>query len=81
MNISNNSLRVNAVTLSDKVRILLEQPYKLVLIQQQELERLRVSGKRSEHSTYINALYKHYIIEKKPKTYLCKQNNNELTNE
>ncbi|QQV91420.1 hypothetical protein M1M25_gp001 [Tenacibaculum phage Gundel_1] len=67
----NSSLDINAVTLLDKVKILLEQPYKLVLVQRNELERLRVSVKRSEQSAYINSLYKHYIIDKKNKTYLC----------
>ena len=72
MNISNNSLGINAITLSDKVKALLEKPYKLVLVQRHELERLRLNGKRSEKSTYINNLYNHYIVKKLPKTYLCK---------
>lgn len=68
----NNSLQKNSLTLLDKIKKLLEQPYKLVLVQQHELERLRVHKKRSTHSTYIENLYKHYIIEGKKKTYLCK---------
>ena len=69
---ANNSLKVNGITLLDKIKQLLEQPYKLVLVQQHELERLRTNSSRSSHSAYIEALYKHYIIEGKPKTYLCK---------
>jgi hypothetical protein len=72
MNVANNSLKINTVTLLDKVKILLRQPYKLVLVQQHELERLRLHHSRSKQSEYIESLYKHYIIEKKPKTYLCK---------
>jgi hypothetical protein len=72
MNVANNSLKINTVTLLDKVKMLLRQPYKLVLVQRHELERLRLHNSRSKQSEYIESLYKHYIIEKKPKTYLCK---------
>lgn len=71
MNPANNSLQINSITLLDKIKALLEQPYKLVLVQQHELERLRLHNSRSSHSGYIENLYKHYIIEGKPKTYLC----------
>jgi hypothetical protein len=70
MSTSNQSLQVNYVTLLDKVKALLEQPYKLVLVQQHELERLRSTEHRSAHSGYIENLYKHYIIDKLGKTYL-----------
>jgi len=66
----NESLRINGVTLQDKIRTLLEQPYKLVLVQRHELERLRLNNKRSAHAAYIDYLYYHYIVNKKPKTYL-----------
>lgn len=68
----NNSLRLRQVTLQDKIKQLLKKPYKLVLIQQQELEMLRNNNKRSNHAKYIEELYKHYIIECKQKTYLHK---------
>lgn len=70
-NIANNSLEVNAVTLLDKIKILLEKPYKLVLVQQHELERLRVLKSRATYTTYIDTIYNHYIIKGLPKTYLC----------
>lgn len=68
----NSSLKIGSITLQDKIKKLLEQPYKLVLVQRHELERLRTNNKRSANQEYINQLYKHYIIEGKPKTYLCK---------
>lgn len=68
----NSSLLKNQITLLDKVKKLLEQPYKLVLVQKNELERLRISNNRSKNAGYINHLYEHYIIKKLPKTYLCK---------
>jgi hypothetical protein len=70
MRTSNQSLSVNYITLLDKVKILLEQPYKLVLVQQHELERLRSKEHRSQFSAYIEALYKHYIVKGLGKTYL-----------
>ena len=72
MAVGNNSLRVNGITLLDKIKKLLEQPYKLVLVQRHELERLRLKGNRSDYTPYIDGLYNHYIIQGKPKTYLCK---------
>ncbi|WP_439132411.1 hypothetical protein [Polaribacter sp.] len=69
----NNSLKIGNITLQHKIRKLLEQPYKLVLVQKHELERLKNNAKRSNQSSYIEKLYKHYIIEGKPKTYLCKE--------
>lgn len=66
----NSSLKIGSITLQDKIRKLLEKPYKLVLVQQHELERLRLNNKRSVNANYINYLYKHYILEKKEKTYL-----------
>lgn len=71
MNPANNSLKPNSLTLLDKIKILLRQPYKLVLVQQHELERLRSHSGRNSHSKYVESLYKHYIIEGKGKTYLC----------
>ena len=70
MRVSNQSLEVNYVTLLDKVKALLEQPYKLVLVQQHELERLRSKEHRSQSSGYIETLYTHYIVKGLGKTYL-----------
>ena len=46
---------------------------KLVLVQQQELEIINNLNrvKDSKHTHYIEQLHKHYIVEGKPKTYLC----------
>jgi len=70
MNVFNNSLTANGITLADKVRELLEKPYKLVLVQQHELERLRNSKSKNKDSSYINDLYNHYIVQGKGKTYI-----------
>lgn len=66
----NNSLKPNQLTTLDKIKRLLEQPYKLVLVQRHELERLRLNKSRSKHEGYINYLYDHYIVNKLPKTYM-----------
>lgn len=65
----NNSLNHDVLTSLDMIKSLLEKPYKLVLVQQHELERLRTKEHRSQHFGYIESLYKHYIIKKLPKTY------------
>jgi hypothetical protein len=70
MIVTNESLKINSITLLDKVKALLEQPYKLVLVQQHELERLRSKENRSQYSDYIERLYTHYIVKKLGKTYL-----------
>ena len=57
-------------TTIDKLRELLKKPYKLVLVQQHELEKLRVKKLHQVDTDYINSLYQHYIVEGKGKTYL-----------
>lgn len=69
----NESLKPNALTMLDKIKVLLSQPYKLVLVQQHELERLRSNKTRSSHAKYIEDLYYHYIVKGLPKTYLYNQ--------
>lgn len=61
----------NKLSLKDKVISLLKIHYKLVLVQADELSRLRNSNKLCDNDYYINNLYEHYIINKLPKTYLC----------
>jgi hypothetical protein len=63
----------NELSLLDKLRELLTQPYKLVLVQQHELERIRALRTKSRYKAYINFLHTHYIVEKKPKTYLMNE--------
>jgi hypothetical protein len=65
--IHNNS---NEPTTVDKLKELLKQSYKLVLVQQQELERMKNKSLHAVDSNYINSLYKHYIVEGKGKSYL-----------
>lgn len=55
---------------TEMVRKLLEQPYKLVLVQQHELERLRNLKNKLKHTDYITNLYDHYIVKQLPKTYI-----------
>lgn len=57
------------LSILDKIKILLSQPYKLVLVQQHELERLKINNSRIKHLNYVNNLYNHYIINKGIKTY------------
>lgn len=59
------------LTNTDKLRILLKNRSKLVLVQQHELERIQSSNRRREkHNEYVEYLYQHYIVDKKQKTYL-----------
>lgn len=66
----NNGINNNELTLMDKIRELLLKPYKLVLVQADELKRLRSDRNRIKHSKYINDLYNHYVTNKGIKTYL-----------
>ena len=64
----------NELSYPEKVNRLLEIKDNLVLIQVQELEKFRAkigSGKKPADQAYIDQLYKHYIVEGKPKLYLC----------
>ncbi len=63
------------ISIPDMLKALIKIGYKLVLCQLHELERLQLSGStshRSEKGVYVEQLYKHYIVNKLPKTYLCK---------
>lgn len=62
---------VNQVSTNDKLTALLKIGYKLVLVQFHELERIKVMKNRTDYTGYIGELYQHYIVEGKPKTYLC----------
>jgi hypothetical protein len=71
---SDNWIRAlgKVVTIKDKIRELSLIERKLVLVQQDEVKRIRNIGKLTNiHVKYIEYLYKHYIIDKLPKTYLC----------
>lgn len=67
----NSKEKENQFTTKDKLRELLRQPYKLVLVQQHELERLRTKCNAEDYTKYIDGLYDHYVVKKLPKTYLC----------
>lgn len=58
------------LSLNDKVKDLLKIGYKLVLVQQHELERIKTIKHKDIYANYINQLYQHYILEELPKTYL-----------
>ena len=58
------------LSLNDKLKILYINRRKLVLSQQHELERAKLSSKKDYFTTFIEQLYKHYIIDEGPKTYL-----------
>ena len=59
------------VTIKDKLRELTIIERSLVLIQQQELRRIRnIRTLTDRHVVYVEYLYKHYVTNKLPKTYL-----------
>ena len=56
------------LTTKDKIISLLRQPYKLVLVQQHELERIKIlSVVKTVHVDYVDRLYKFYIVDKSVK--------------
>jgi hypothetical protein len=58
-------------TFADKLRTLLENRDKLVLVQQHELERIRENKSKSDiYRPYVDSLYEHYIVNKQPRLYL-----------
>ena len=61
---------LNIISLQDKINKLLSMRNSLVLVQVQEVERIKVLKSRTPRTNYINQLYKHYVIEGKPKHYL-----------
>ena len=66
-----NTKEKEVISNIDKIKILLKQPYKLVLVQQHELEKLRLkSTLKVNDINYINSLYDHYIVNGLGKTYL-----------
>jgi hypothetical protein len=58
------------ITINDKLKELLKQRSKLVLVQAHELERIKMKGRFYRFEKYIDDLYTHYIVKKLPKTYL-----------
>lgn len=67
---STDHLSGKTLSLKDKVRELLKNKHKLVLVQVQELERLMDDKRRNQNVGYIEQLYNHYIIQGLPKTYI-----------
>ena len=63
--------KIPLLSTNDKIRELLKEPSKLVLVQVHELERIKAQNK-SKLSTndYVNRLYDHYIVKGLPKTYI-----------
>lgn len=60
----------NSVSLKDKIRELMLIRHKLVKVQADELDRIRVKKNVDGVAGYINYLYKNYIVLDLPKTYL-----------
>ena len=60
-----------SMSLNDKIKELLKNPSKLVLVQIHELERIRSIKNKQQVESYVNQLYDHYIVKKQPKRYLC----------
>lgn len=58
-------------SLNDKIKELLQIHYKLVLVQADELQRIRLRNDKNKYIPYVDYLYDHYIINELPKTYLC----------
>ena len=59
----------NTLSTKDKVKILLKQPYNLVLVQQHELERIKpLETINTYQRDYVEKLYTHYIINRLNKT-------------
>lgn len=67
---STDHLSGRNLSLKDKVRELLKNKHKLVLVQVHELERLMDDKRRNQNVGYIEQLYNHYIIQGLPKTYI-----------
>lgn len=57
----------------DKINRLIEIKDKLVLVQFDEIQRLKrkTSGRKPNEQEYIDQLYRHYIVKGMPKLYLC----------
>ena len=58
------------VSLNDKVKQLLSIKRELVLVQSDELERIRYTPDKTKLAPFINYLYNNYVVLKLPKTYL-----------
>lgn len=65
----------NGISLKEKLITLMKPSnmIKLVLVQQHELERICLVKRinKAIYSPYIEQLYQHYIVEGKPKTFIC----------
>lgn len=60
-----------SITPAEQVRQLLSKPYKLVLVQRDELMRIRFKRRAKPNEiVYIQQLYDHYILLGLGKTYL-----------
>jgi hypothetical protein len=59
---------------SEKLRALLKIKDKLVKVQADTIHSMSLNNARGQEAyRYVEQLYKHYIIDKLPKTYLCNQ--------
>lgn len=62
--------KIPPVSLNDKVRELITMRHKLVKVQADELDRIKILKNKDNYVGYINYLYNSYIVQGLPKTYL-----------
>lgn len=62
--------KIPVVSLNDKVRELIAIRQKLVKVQADELDRIKILKNKDNYVGYINYLYNSYIVLQLPKTYL-----------
>ena len=68
----NINQKKSIISVNDMCKELYKNRLKLVQVQADEINRLRLSKLHLDrHRTYVEALYEHYIINGLPKTYLC----------
>jgi hypothetical protein len=58
------------LSVNDKIKELVKMGDKLVLVQQHELATIQASKHKERYTTYVDILYKHYVTNDLPKTYL-----------
>ena len=67
----NSWMHSKGPSLNDKIKDLLQIHYKLVLVQADELQKIRLRNDKNKYIPYVDYLYDHYIVKGLPKTYLC----------
>jgi hypothetical protein len=66
----------NELSATDKFKVLFKNPQKLLLCHATELERINLTNRnhlRDYHMSFVESLYKHYIVKKLTKKQLINQ--------